>query len=145
MDMESLEMDPIKDRVPEPKRDNMGADFSSEGNEKPAFKIEKEQAHEVSSSERDDAYAKIVSRIKGGTSNYSDEEVSTDARDMSLEMDAQSQVQRLVELASLKGVAHAVKVARHIEDNYILDSFHDKLLSDELHTALLEKGIIEDV
>jgi hypothetical protein len=40
---------------------------------------------------------------------------------------------------------HAVKVARHLEDDYVLDTFHDKLLADELHDALLKKGLIEEI
>ena len=44
-----------------------------------------------------------------------------------------------------KGVVHAVKVARHLEDNYALDEFHDRMLADELHEALIKKGLIEEV
>jgi hypothetical protein len=49
-----------------------------------------------------------------------------------------------VDIALEKGVIHAVNVAKHLEDNYVLDMFHDKLLSDELHEALMKKGLIEE-
>jgi hypothetical protein len=71
--------------------------------------------------------------------------VSDDAKEASEKMDAESQLKHLVEIATQKGVPHAVKVAQHLESNYILDSFHDKLLSEELHKALLEKGLISEL
>ena len=60
-------------------------------------------------------------------------------------MDAETQIQHLVDLAQQKGIMHAVKVARHMEDNYILDTFHDKMLADELHDALIKKGMIKEM
>ena len=40
---------------------------------------------------------------------------------------------------------HAVKVARHLEDNYVLDEMHSRLLSQELHDALVKKGFLKDL
>ena len=103
----------------------------------------KETAGEVSPAEKDSAYGKILSKVKqpakqGGL----DSEVQSDAETASKKTDAESQIQHLVDLALNKGVVHAVKVARHLEDNYTLDMFHDKLLADEFHKALVEKGLI---
>jgi hypothetical protein len=48
-------------------------------------------------------------------------------------------------LAEAKGVVHAVKVAQHLEDNYLLDELHDRLLATDLHDALVKKGMITEV
>lgn len=94
--------------------------------------------------EKEDAYAKILSKVTDGKT-AKDEEVSLDAEIAMRQKDAEAKVNNLVSLAETKGVAHAVKVARHMEDNYILDEFHDKLLSDELHEFLAKKGLIKEI
>ncbi|MDD3498306.1 MAG: hypothetical protein PHH24_02230, partial [Candidatus Moranbacteria bacterium] len=101
----------------------------------------KEKAGEKSPAEKDDSYSKILSKVKK-TSDDDEASIAGDAKDVSLKTDADSQIQHLVDLAMNKSITHAVKVAKHLEDNYVLDMFHDKLISDELHDALKEKGII---
>jgi hypothetical protein len=93
--------------------------------------------------EREQTYAKILAQSTNPTLS-TDEDVSQDAELTMKEKDAESKVNNLVSLAETKGVAHAVKVARHMEDNYILDEFHDKLLSSELHDFLAKKGLIKE-
>jgi hypothetical protein len=51
-------------------------------------------------------------------------------------------VQHLVDLALQKGVVHAVNVARHMDDNYVLDMMHDKMVSENFHRALMDKKLI---
>lgn len=94
--------------------------------------------------EKEDAYAKILSKVTD-QKPAKNEEISLDAEIAMRQKDAEAKVNNLVSLAETKGVAHAVKVARHMEDNYILDEFHDKLLSDELHEFLVKKGLIKEV
>ncbi|MFH0969520.1 MAG: hypothetical protein V1804_03375 [Patescibacteria group bacterium] len=107
---------------------------------------EKEPAKEIISAEKDSAYNKILSKVKTQTSDDTPhEEVKSDAEKVYKKQDAESQIQHLVDIATNKGVIHAVKVARHLEDNYVLDMFHDKLLSDELHDALMKRGMIEEI
>jgi hypothetical protein len=106
---------------------------------------EKEVVRETVAAERNNSYNKILSKIKKKTGDDNGDVgiISDDAKNASLKTDAESQLQHLVDLAVTKDIAHAVKVARHLEDNYVLDMFHDKLLSDELHDALTEKGLIK--
>lgn len=114
--------------------------------EKPEIKIETEPAKEVISAEKDSAYNKILSKVQSQQiKNASDDEVKGDAGKVFEIQDAESQIQHLVDIAANKGVIYAVKVAKHIEDNYVLDMFHDKLLAEELHDALLKKGLIEEI
>lgn len=118
-----------------------------QGREMPVFSPEKEAPKETSSAEKDSVYGKILSKVQ--TTQDDDQtdqdEVSQDAQDAIKKDDAQAQVNHLIDLAGQKGVVHAVKVARHMEDNYILDTFHDKLLAAELHDALVAKGMIKEL
>jgi hypothetical protein len=112
-------------------------------NEKPLFSVEHEKLAEISSAEKDSSYGKILSKVQARKDADVDElEVSGDAKNGIEKIDAETQIQHLVDIAVQKGVVHAVKVARHMEDNYILDSFHDRLMSEELHDALIKKGLI---
>ena len=95
--------------------------------------------------EKDDAYSKIVSKIKIQSPQTTDLDVAQDASQAGKLIDAQSRINNLVDIAMQKGVFHAVKVAKHLDDNYVLDEFHDKLMMDDLHDALMEKGLIKDV
>jgi hypothetical protein len=56
--------------------------------------------------------------------------------------DEESAVQKLLDLAGAKGVAHAVNVARKLNDYYALDRMHDEL-ADRLYDGLLARGLIE--
>lgn len=119
---------------------------SFEAPEKTAEEVEKEAPREVSQAEKEDAYAKILSKVTQVTPIQAEEgEIKKDAEEAYQKTDAESQIQHLVDIAFAKGVIHAVKVARHLEDNYVLDMFHDKLLADELHEALIQKGIIKEI
>jgi hypothetical protein len=112
----------------------------------PALKVEKEGPKEVVAVEKDNAYGKILSKIKTQTQTDGDHDaIKSDADAVYQKTDAESQIQHLVDLATTKGVIYAVKVARRLEDNYVLDMFHDKLLVDEFHDALLEKGLIKEI
>src|SRR4030042_6273565 len=107
--------------------------------EQPAFKVEKELPAEKTAAEKEGAYGKILARVKqSAISAASDDEIKEDAGKVYQKTDAESQIQHLVGIALAKGVIHAVKVARHLEDNYVLDMFHDKLLADELRGALVK-------
>jgi hypothetical protein len=107
--------------------------------------VKVETAQEIASAEKDNAYSKILSQVKKAPAKDSDkDEVARDAEAANQKTDAQSQIQHLVDLAMQKGLFHAVKVAQHMQDNYILDMFHDKLLSEELHTALVKNGLIKE-
>ncbi|MDO8529146.1 MAG: hypothetical protein Q7S18_00560 [bacterium] len=109
-------------------------------------KTEKESAKEVISAEKENAYNKILARLQAKKQTVAkDDDVSKDAKDVSKKQDAEGQIQHLVDLAMNKGVIYAVKVAKHLEDNYVLDMFHDRMLAEELHDALVKKGLIKEV
>ena len=114
--------------------------------EKESFEIEKEPASELSPTERDNAYNRILSKLQESKQITVDPNaVNLDASLVNQEKDAEGKIQYLVDLAQNKGVFYAVKVAQHLENNYVLDMFHDKLLSDVLHDALVKKGLIKEI
>lgn len=95
--------------------------------------------------EKEDVYAKILAIVKAETPPADDSSVPRDAEAVRAEETAELKINNLVNLAMQKGVIHAVKVARHLEDNYTLDEMHDRLLADEFHKALLEKGLLKEL
>jgi hypothetical protein len=123
-------------------------DFSGNGNSPesaPTVAIEREKPQEISAGEKDAAYGKILSKIQTPTDDVNQEEVAVDAQAGVQKTDAESQIQHLVDIAQQKGIMHAVRVARHMESNYVLDTFHDRILADELHDALVKKGMITEI
>jgi hypothetical protein len=107
--------------------------------------IEKPAERKEGVVEKEAAYSKILSKIPTQSPAVPADDVAMDATSANSGIDAQSKVTNLVKIAETKGIAHAVKVARHMEDNYTLDEFHDKLLGEELHSALVTKGIIKEI
>lgn len=95
--------------------------------------------------EKEAAYSKILSKVSSASQAVKKEDVAADAETANVGTDAESKIKNLVVLAQTKGIPHAVKVARHMEDNYTLDEFHDRLLGEELHSALVQKGMIKEI
>jgi len=110
----------------------------SAGEKAPELVLERQEG----AVEKDDSYLKILSKVKSQATSADDDSIKTDAQTVSEAQDAEAKISRLVNLAMQKGVHHAVKVARHLEDNYVLDELHDRLLADELHDELVKKGLI---
>lgn len=130
--------------------------FSSsvENTNKPVFENKKDtesfapenlpESRVEGAAEKDQAYTNILSKVKTAVP-HDDNSVAVDAQSISVAEGEEAKIETLIKLATTKGVAHAVKVARHFEDNYVLDEFHDRLLASELHDALLKKGLISEI
>jgi len=95
--------------------------------------------------EKDDAYSKILSKVKAQDPAADENSIRGDAESVNVEENSEAKINSLVNLAMQKGVLHAVKVARHLEDNYTLDELHDRLLADDLHDALIKKGLLKEI
>jgi hypothetical protein len=59
--------------------------------------------------------------------------------------DPQRQIERLVQLAVNRNPGFAIKVAKHLDDNYILDQVHDRLVEDKVRDELIKKGLLEEI
>lgn len=71
------------------------------------------------------------------------EEIKNDAKEIK-NLDTARQVKVLITLAFEKGLTHSIKVARNLNDAYLLDELHDKLVG-ELRNELVEKGKLKDI
>ena len=104
---------------------------------------EKETAVEGGKEQVEGKYNEILSKVSPASpvSASSDDDALLDAKSIGDTVDEESKIQKLLDLASTKGVAHAVKVARSLKDYYALDRMHDELI-DKLYEGLLAKGLI---
>ncbi len=104
---------------------------------------EKEKVYEGTGERASEQYSKILSQVQPGhgTAPDTDEEIETDANAVGALDEAEKKVHVLLELAQTKGVAYAVRVARRMNDLYVLDTMHDEL-ADKLYEGLLAKGLI---
>lgn len=73
------------------------------------------------------------------------EHVKFHAKDVASLQDPEDQILKIVELASKKDPYFAIKVAKHIDNNYILDKVHDRLTEDQVRDALIKKGLLEEI
>lgn len=121
--------------------------FSSDNKKEDIFLAEKDIDTEIIGAEKDSAYVSTLSKVQlaNDGNDATDDAITIDANNTLKKIDAESQIKHLIDVAQQKGVVYAVKVAKHMQDNYVLDLFHDKLLSDELHSALINKGIIKEI
>ncbi len=102
-----------------------------------------EQAVEQGTESANEKYAAILTQsVSSGQPALPVAEIHADAVGVGQATDAASRVTQLVELAQVKGVAHAVEVARKMNDLYVLDTMHDEL-ADKLYEALKAKGLIQ--
>lgn len=115
--------------------------------EKLEFPQEKNEKAQERVVEKEKTYSKILSKVKTVQTPVDDSSdvVADDVKETFEAATPEAKVDKLVKLAMTKGVVHAVKVAKHMDDNYVLDEFHDKLMAEEFHSALVEKGIIKEL
>lgn len=107
--------------------------------------VESPKIPEKSPEKVEGKYQELLSRViptKFVTDDDHEDTVVLDARHIGAMTDEESKVQKLLDLAQVKGVVHAVKVARSLKDYYVLDMMHDEL-SNKLYQGLLENGLIE--
>jgi len=71
------------------------------------------------------------------------EEIKRDVKKIK-NLDTARQVKVLVTLAFEKGIAHSIKVARSLNDAYLLDQLHDELIG-ELREELVKKGRLKEI
>ena len=62
--------------------------------------------------------------------------VSQAAQIQSGALNEEAKVKRLVDMAQTKGVIFALKAAKEMRDDYILDMFHDALVKDKLYKQI---------
>lgn len=123
------------------KTENILRDKKEEIISAPEQRIERKEG----AMEKEAAYSKILSKLPAQSQKVQTDDVATDATSANTGIDAESKIGNLIKIAENKGIPHAVNVARHMEDNYVLDEFHDRMLGEELHNALVAKGMIKEI
>jgi len=118
--------------------EKVGIEKSTETAPQPETAVEKDERH----FEKNDNES-VLPRMTISRPAF-DKNVADDARMAARDRDVENKIETLVRLAEMKGIPHAVKVAQHLDDNYTLDEFHDYLLTEELHEALVRRGLIEE-
>lgn len=84
-------------------------------------------------------YTQLLSRVQQTSVDEAD--IEEDAKEIGAIEAAEQKVHTLIGLAQVKGVAHAVRVAKRMNDLYVLDTMHDEL-ADKLYDGLLAQGLI---
>ena len=78
----------------------------------------------------------------------SDEDQSVDIRDVEKsidemkKLDVDEQVEHLIQVAVHKDPILAIGIAKHLNDNYILDKLHGDLTEDKVRDVLDKKGLL---
>ena len=66
------------------------------------------------------------------------EDIRTHVASAKTSGDGQATVQRLIQVVRAKGVPFGIKVAKEMDDPYVLDLLHDTLAKDNLYKQYLE-------
>jgi len=91
-----------------------------------------------------------ASNVQGqqASTNYTDDKdeaqkISIDVKKIK-DLDSSRQVKVLSILAFEKGIMYSINVARRLNNPYLLDELHDKLVG-ELHDELIKKGKLKEI
>lgn len=71
-------------------------------------------------------------------------EIGRHAKEVAGLQDADQQIERLVALAQEKDPFLAIKVAQHLDNNFVLDQLHDGLLEENIRKVFVEKGFLKE-
>ncbi len=133
-----LEIEELEKKLAE-KKASLELGEKSSGTEKREAEITKENIQEQSSSMTPNStQAKTTAIAKEDKKNF-----KKDVEELK-KLDTAGQVKKLSFLAFEKGISHSIKVARSLNDSYLLDELHDKL-AGELHEELVKKGKLKDI
>ncbi|NTW30430.1 MAG: hypothetical protein HGB34_00500 [Candidatus Moranbacteria bacterium] len=106
-----------------------------------------ERALEASKERAGERFSEILSRISKTTAPAvtasDDGQVELDAKSVYNEADEETRIAMLLSLVETKGPVYAVRVAQHLNDNFVLDRMHDEL-AGRFYEALVSKGVIRD-
>ncbi len=113
----------------------------------PEKSMEQAEKQEIVEKKLDESQSKVVS------DDDKDEKTDEDdrggfikhAQEISQVSNTEEQIDRLVKLAIQKDPQTAIKVAKELDNNYILDKVHDELIEDKVRDVLIKKGLLEEV
>lgn len=77
--------------------------------------------------------------------NDRSQDVEKHAKEVVEISDPEQQIEKIVQLAISKDPYHAIKVAQHLDNNYILDKVHDELVEEKVIKELIKKGLLKEI
>jgi hypothetical protein len=105
-----------------------------------ASPVATEQEPAIEGAAPEKKYEKLLSHVTT-QSSASDDDAKVDLEHLNSLEGEEEKVAHLTQLATTKGLPHAIMVAQRLKDYYALDTFHDELI-DNLYDELLKAGLI---
>ncbi len=134
------------------KESNFGLEESEKGLAKES-NLENISSPDSDQEKKNEVMEAIQQKGNSGSDDDDDEDddeeghaiIHSHAKDIYEIKDVEQQIDKLVQLAIQKDPFIAIKVARHLDENYVLDQVHDKLVEDKTRNILIEKGLLESI
>lgn len=77
-------------------------------------------------------------------SQATEEEIKKHANDVALLDTAEEKIEKLIQIAKEQDPASAIRVARHLQDNYVLDQTQGELTEDAVYEELVKRGLVKE-
>ncbi len=122
--------------------ESFGTDINSPGVENNT----KQELYKKEEQKIEQAIERTGEKLKQGvptapTDDDKGEEVQVQAKEIA-KLDANDQVGHLVQIAETKNPYLALRIAKHLNDNYVLDELHSDLTEDKMRELFISKGLL---
>ncbi len=122
--------------------ENFGIGANNSDKERP----NKEKLYKTEKQRIEQAIERSGEKLRQGTSatqsiNQNQIEIQTSAKEIA-EMDANDQVEHLLQIAQTKDPYLALQIAKHLRDNYVLSELHSDLTEDKMRELFVSKGLL---
>ena len=120
--------------------------FGNGVNSSGAENITKQELYKKEEQRVEQAIEKTGEKLKQGvpttqTDEDNGEDVQVQAKEIA-KLDANDQVNHLVQIAETKNPYLALRIAKHLNDNYVLDELHSDLTEDKMRELFVKKGLL---
>ncbi len=125
---------------------NSAESFSADINSPGAENDTKQELYKKEEQKVEQAIERTGEKLKQGvptaqTDDDKGEEVQVQAKEIA-KLDANDQVSHLVQIAETKNPYLALRIAKHLNDNYVLDELHSDLTEDKMRELFISKGLL---
>lgn len=94
-------------------------------------------------------FDKEKAKTSAATQSAQDDDAKPDVKKHAHEVyqiqDPAQQIERIVQIAITHDPVHAIKVAQHLDDNYVLNEVHDRLVEDQVREELIKRGLLKEI
>lgn len=135
----------IKENIPETAENKTGKRVESLDDQVVIAQIPEEKRREILEGLEGKIEKDAPAKTGSAKSDDNQEEVEKHAQEIFSISDPEQQIEKIVQLATSKDPYHAIRVARHLDDNYVLDQVHDRLVEDKVRDELVKKGLLKEI